>query len=400
MKMSPVAPHPAFADLESPSTPSFRLMTLFPNVCTGEWVSHICVSLCESLARYVPTAMYAHSLCGDFRSTVVAPSVSPWATSLAYRLDRLRPFLNDRTLRRYLRDLRQHDICWIWPGTTLDAVRVMHERGQIVIAEAINCHQAVTRTILDKEFARLGWPATHDITDERIGLENELYALVDYVFAPSPLVRESLLANSVPRRKVIETSYGWSPLRFPATGKTRHGFTFTVLFAGTVCVRKGAHLLAEAWRRAGLRGRLRFAGNVSADFEGSRSQSIEGHAIEHLGYQKQLAHWYGDADVFAFPTLEEGSPLVVYEAAACGLPIVTTPMGAGSVIRDGFEGIVLDPHDQEGWVAALQRLERDPEYRGYLGRNARARANEFTWETVAKRRMTQIAKRCAGEMLA
>ena len=52
------------------------------------------------------------------------------------------------------------------------------------------------------------------------------------------------------------------------------------------------------------------------------------------------------ADVFVFPSLFEGSAVVTYEALACGLPCVVTPE-AGSVVRDGVEGLVVPSADVE-----------------------------------------------------
>ena len=47
---------------------------------------------------------------------------------------------------------------------------------------------------------------------------------------------------------------------------------------------------------------------------------------------------YRTADVFVFPSLEEGGPQVTYEACGCGLPVITTPMGAAESARQNQEG--------------------------------------------------------------
>ena len=62
-----------------------------------------------------------------------------------------------------------------------------------------------------------------------------------------------------------------------------------------------------------------------------------------LDYVQNVGAVYRSADVFAFPSLEEGDPLVTYEACGCGLPIITTPMGAGRVVRHNREGFVDRP---------------------------------------------------------
>jgi starch synthase len=84
------------------------------------------------------------------------------------------------------------------------------------------------------------------------------------------------------------------------------------------------------------------------------------------------------ADVFVFPSLFEGSAVVTYEALASGLPCVVTP-DAGSVVRDGVEGIVVPPGDVDRLAAAMERLGTDPELRASMAAEARARAERFTW---------------------
>jgi glycosyltransferase involved in cell wall biosynthesis len=84
------------------------------------------------------------------------------------------------------------------------------------------------------------------------------------------------------------------------------------------------------------------------------------------------------ADVFVFPSLFEGSAVVTYEALACGLPSVVTP-DAGSVVRDGVEGLLVPAGDVGRLAEGMERLGSDPELRASLGRAARRRAEEFDW---------------------
>jgi glycosyltransferase involved in cell wall biosynthesis len=84
------------------------------------------------------------------------------------------------------------------------------------------------------------------------------------------------------------------------------------------------------------------------------------------------------ADVFAYPSLHEGSAFASYEALASGLPVVCTP-NTGSVVRDGVEGFLVPPRDVDALVERLRLLHRDPDLRARMALAARARAEEFTW---------------------
>jgi teichuronic acid biosynthesis glycosyltransferase TuaC len=69
-----------------------------------------------------------------------------------------------------------------------------------------------------------------------------------------------------------------------------------------------------------------------------------------------LPSWYGAADLFCLATHREGSPNVVFEALACGTPVVATDVGAiAQVVSPGENGYLAPPND----VAALaERIEQ------------------------------------------
>jgi colanic acid/amylovoran biosynthesis glycosyltransferase len=71
---------------------------------------------------------------------------------------------------------------------------------------------------------------------------------------------------------------------------------------------------------------------------------------------------------------EEGQPLVLLEALAAGLPIVSTRhAGIPDTVRDGLDGILVEPRDTGSLATTLERLASDPEERSRLGSAARQR---------------------------
>jgi glycosyltransferase involved in cell wall biosynthesis len=91
--------------------------------------------------------------------------------------------------------------------------------------------------------------------------------------------------------------------------------------------------------------------------------------------------------------------MVTYEAMAHGLPVLASPMGAGSIMRDGIDGLIVEPYDQDGWVEALRKLAHSPNLRFYFGAIARNRAAEFTWEKVGRRRAKALVNKLSRTLV-
>jgi glycosyltransferase involved in cell wall biosynthesis len=85
---------------------------------------------------------------------------------------------------------------------------------------------------------------------------------------------------------------------------------------------------------------------------------------------------YRWADLFAYPStyLYDGQPLVLLEAMAAGLPIVTSAMGGiGDTVSDGETAVVIAPGDVDGLVRSIEGIARDEALRRRLGAAARRR---------------------------
>jgi glycosyltransferase involved in cell wall biosynthesis len=98
-----------------------------------------------------------------------------------------------------------------------------------------------------------------------------------------------------------------------------------------------------------------------------------------MGHVHNPVKVFQSADVFAFPTIEEGSALVTYEALACGLPVITTP-NAGSIVRDGEDGFLIPIRDVGYLVEKLKLLRQDHQLRKIMSHSARQRTKKFTWD--------------------
>jgi UDP-glucose:(heptosyl)LPS alpha-1,3-glucosyltransferase len=107
--------------------------------------------------------------------------------------------------------------------------------------------------------------------------------------------------------------------------------------------------------------------------------------VRFFGFRAVADPYYAAADVFVLPTAYEAHPLVPHEAAAAGLPVVVTRVnGVDELIGEDEAGMLVE-RNPDAVGAALARLALDHELRERLGRAARARTRELTWERSSER---------------
>jgi UDP-glucose:(heptosyl)LPS alpha-1,3-glucosyltransferase len=104
--------------------------------------------------------------------------------------------------------------------------------------------------------------------------------------------------------------------------------------------------------------------------------------VHWIGVSRDVALLYELADLLVFPSSYEAFPLVVLEAAAAGLAILSTPVnGVRELIRDGSNGFLISS-EPEDIAERLRQLAADPALLSRLGRAAREAALEFSWERM------------------
>lgn len=100
-------------------------------------------------------------------------------------------------------------------------------------------------------------------------------------------------------------------------------------------------------------------------------------------------------DLFLNTTTLESFGVCVAEAAACGLPVVTTSVGELPFLyHDGEEALLVPSGDAAAMAAAVRRILTEPDLAEKLSRNARAKAKQFDWSNVLpqwERLFTQLA---------
>lgn len=307
---------------------------------------------------------------------------------LPYRITR--PFVVPRLTRSYLAALRGDDIAYLWPSVPLAVYERIAARGLPIVAEAINTRMAVAKPLLDAAYDRLGLAPAHGITDARIADQDARHALCSAIFAPSPAT-EAAMAGTVFADRVVPASYGtWVPAALPERTPPPDGAPVTFLFLGAVCVRKGAHLLLDAWRRAPRNARLRLVGPAEPAIRARFADVLNSPTVSAPGFRRDVAREYSAADVYVLPSLEEGDPVATYEAASHGLPVIATAMGAGRIGAETGAVSLLESIDVEALRARIAQFAGSEDLRRHWGGLARAASLDYDWSVVAPKRFARL----------
>lgn len=356
------------------------------------------------LARFLSTLVFpaGHGVLGRWqrlRSRHLAGvdpkrfSHRPWldlARLAAARLDRS-GVTADRLWEWTDRDFARHaartmgDVSAVmgYEHASLELFTAAKARGIRSIYAAASAHSPWVQSLVAEERRRL--PEADDryalhtrrIEGRRQARRDAEYATADLVLAHSRFVEDSFSRAGFDTAKILRIPLGAPP---PAKGERRDSADPVFLFAGNFALHKGVLVLWEAWRLlAEPRARLLVAGAVQMP-DAAMRHSPPG--IEYLG----KLPWDGLQDLYrrcralVFPTLADGFGMVVTEAMAQGLPVITTThAGASDLISDGQEGFIVPARDAAALAAAMRTLAGDRGLAQAMGERARAAATVWQW---------------------
>ena len=216
------------------------------------------------------------------------------------------------------------------------------------------------------------------------------------VIVTSPATARELARYGVATDRIHVVTPGTAPAPLAAgSGADSAGRGLSLLCVATLTPRKGHAVLIEAL--AGLQDRawtLHCVGSATRD---AHTAIAVRRAITLYGLRERV-HLHGEipaatllalymqADAFVLPSYFEGYGMVLAEALAHGLPVVSTTAGAIPDTVPADAGLLLPPGDAAALRSVLARLLDEPSLRASLAAGARAaRATLPTWPAAASR---------------
>ncbi len=202
-------------------------------------------------------------------------------------------------------------------------------------------------------------------------VERRLAPRTDVLVAISPEIRDDLLDLGVgtPRQyEIIPLGFDLTEhlsVREPsgklrATIGIRSDAPLVGIVGRLVPVKDVTTLLRAAARLPGVHVAILGDGECRADLENAARQLGIGDRTHFTGWWKDVAAAMSDLDVVALTSRNEGTPVSLIEASACGRPIVATDVGGVRfVVRHGETGLLCPPQDHAAIATALQKVLED-----------------------------------------
>jgi glycosyltransferase involved in cell wall biosynthesis len=275
--------------------------------------------------------------------------------------------------------------------TALEAFKIAGERGirKILDFPSLNSREFEQQQDDEKErFPELLGPHEKHfkaLFEGRQARRDEEMSLADLIVTNSSITRASHIAFGAPPERTVVVPYGAPPTVASILDRNYSG-QLKVVWAGTFSIRKGAHYLVEALRR------MRADKSIQVEVYGAISvpQRVWQPCPPSLRFmgsvpRQTLFAAFDAADVLVFPTLSDGFGMVVTEAFARGLPVITTRRaGASDLVRSGVNGLIISAGTPDAIVEAFDWCLHNRDALDEMRPAALQSARDWQWRDYRK----------------
>lgn len=282
------------------------------------------------------------------------------------------------------------DVLWGFNNSALETFRWAKNRGIMCVLDQTIGHPSVYNKVMDEELAKHPefFLSSYRLLDQKhIDRQNEELELADMVVVGSPFCAKTLVENSCAEHKLRILPYGFDETIFPSRqarsepiGKRPIRF----LFAGKVDPRKGVAYLLNVFGKIPTElATLTVAGPLSIPEATFKRFS---HKMQYVGEvpRNEMISIYENADCFVFPSLFEGSAIVLAEALGAGLCILQSERSGDGAV-DNRNGIVLPEVSEEALWNSVHHVINNTDSLVAMQRESWAMRCDRTWSRYRAR---------------
>jgi glycosyltransferase involved in cell wall biosynthesis len=237
-------------------------------------------------------------------------------------------------------------------------------------------------------------------------LRNTLLKKAEAFSSISAEITAELISSGVPAAKIVNIPNSVDTQRFyPVRNdqklvlRKKLGIpesSTVVMYTGRLVSYKGLPVLLKVWKEIQPHHNdihLFLLGTGGLDIHNCESElhafvksnNLES-SVHFTGNVQNVSEYLQAADIFAFPTENDAFPSSLIEAMTCGLPVITTPVGAiKTIIQDQLNGILIDPGNEQQLSQALNLLICSKPLAAKLGHSA--------WQTVQAHYSAEIVSK-------
>jgi glycosyltransferase involved in cell wall biosynthesis len=217
----------------------------------------------------------------------------------------------------------------------------------------------------------------------------------NYIICNSTFTKKTLIDAQISAKKIITI-----PLAFPdpvkAVSEKTDPAKTVFLYAGNQSLRKGTHILYKAWQKCSFKPSEAELWLVGSNQLPLILQAGLGDKVKFIPNipQLELMQIFAQADVLVLPTLCDGFGMVITEAMAQGLPVITTfNSGGPDVITEGKDGFLLEAGNIEQLAARMKWCVENKNQLKIMGANALEKAASYPWASFRKQLIKEITSR-------
>jgi len=231
------------------------------------------------------------------------------------------------------------------------------------------------------------------------GIRTSLLKKADLIFAISKYVKNLLLKVGIDKRRIYETSSGiaYNEIR---SISSFHSKKFDACFLGAIIPRKGVLDLVRAWDKVTEvkpNAKLVIIGHGAGYYKKRIEKFILDHNLQKnvvmTGFVTEEKKYalLKQSRIFIMPSFLEACPLVIWEAMACGLPVIAYKL---SVYEEFFGDniIYVNKGDVKGLASEILELLKDEELQQKMRQVGYKIAEKYDWDNVARRQLEIIRK--------
>jgi glycosyltransferase involved in cell wall biosynthesis len=274
------------------------------------------------------------------------------------------------------------DVVHCWSGVSEEWLARSDRRSALTLLMRGSAHIATQDRLLREEEARAGVPLSRP-SSWMIERERREYAMANDIVVLSSFAKRTFEDEGVSTSRLAVLPLGVDVAAFRPSAsalderarRILSGKPLNVLYVGTLSYQKGLFDLARVIETLpDSRFRFTLVGPVAPESSAIVTSLAARADVVGKVPQRDLPAFYEKADVFVFPTIQDGFGMVLAQAKASGLPILTTPNSAA---------LDMVTPDSDGWIVPIRSAEAIEERLTWCADN-RAIVAEMTRQIAAR----------------